>query len=98
MEHIRVATYRTKGGATVGEIADAAKSGMLDRFRLEPGFHRYEVADLGEGQLISISLWESRDAAERGVAAASEWVAENLASKIDLVSNQVGEVAFTGTN
>jgi heme-degrading monooxygenase HmoA len=95
MEHIRVATYRLKGGATFTEIADAAKGGMLDTFRLEPGFRRYEVADIGDGELISVSLWESRQAAERGVALARDWVAANLADRIELVSNRVGDVAFT---
>lgn len=97
MEHIRVANYRLATGATFHEVADAAKSGMLDAFRLEPGFRRYEVADLGGGELISISLWESAEAAEHGVALAREWVAEHLADRINLVSNKVGEVAFTAS-
>jgi len=97
MEHIRVATYRLNDGATFQEIADAAKGGMLDTFRLEPGFRRYEVADPGEGELISISLWESREAAERGVAAAREWVAANLAGRIELESNRLADVAFTAS-
>jgi heme-degrading monooxygenase HmoA len=97
MEHVRVATYRLMGDAAFTEIADAAKGGMLDTFRMEPGFLRYEVADLGEGQLISISLWESRDAAERGTAAAREWVGQHLAGRIELVSNQIGDLAFTAT-
>ena len=95
MEHMRVATYRLNEGTTFEEIAEAARGGMLDTFRLEPGFRRYEVADIGDGELISISLWESRESAERGVALAREWVAENLAGKIDLESNRVGDVAFT---
>ena len=97
MEHIRVATYRLESGSTFQDIADAAKGGMLDAFRLEPGFRRYEVADFGDGELISISLWESREAAERGVALAREWVAENLAGRIELLSNRIGDVAFTAS-
>ena len=95
MEHMRVATYRLKGGSTFEEIAEAARGGMLDTFRLESGFRRYEVANVGDGELISISLWESRESAERGVALAREWVGENLAGKIDLESNRIGDVAFT---
>ncbi len=95
MQEIRVATYRLKSGTTFEEVADAAKGGMLDSFRLEPGFRRYEVADLGDGELISVSLWESRGAAEHGVALARAWVAENLAERIELVSNRIGDVAFT---
>jgi len=97
MEHIRVATYGLKGGATFQEVADTAKGGLLDLFRMELGFRRYEVADLGDGELISISLWESREAAERGVALAREWVGENLAREVELLSNRVGDVAFTAS-
>lgn len=97
MEHIRVATYRLKAGAKFQEIADEAKGGMLDTFRLEPGFRRYEVADIGDGELVSISLWESREAAEHGVELAKEWVSANLAGRIELVSNRVGDVAFTAS-
>ena len=97
MEHVRVATYRLEDGVTFQEIADVAKGGMLDSFRLEPGFLRYEVADIGDGKLISISLWESRGSAERGVALAREWVAENLAAQIELLSNDICDVAFTAS-
>ena len=66
-------------------------------YRLATGATFHEVADLGGGELISISLWESAEAAEHGVALAREWVAEHLAGRIDLVSNKVGEVAFTAS-
>jgi len=95
MAHIRVATYRLEGATTFPEVADAAKSGMLDTFRLEPGFRGYEVADVGNSELISISHWESQESAERGVALAKDWVAENLGGKITLESNRVGDVAFS---
>jgi heme-degrading monooxygenase HmoA len=97
MEHIRVAIYRLNDGTTFDEVAGVAKGGMLDTFRLEPGFRRYEVADIGGGELVSVSLWESRESAERGVALAREWVAANLASKITLTSNRVGDVAFSAS-
>src|SRR5438552_3094245 len=95
MAHMRVATYHLEGATTFQEVADAAKSGMLDTFRLEPGLRRYEVADIGNGELISISQWDSRESAERGVALAKDWVAENLGGKITLESNRVGDVAFS---
>ena len=95
MEHIRIATYRSKEGTTFTDIANQAKDGMLTAFRTEPGFRRYELADLGNGEAVSISLWESREAAERGTTLAKDWVGQNMASKIDLVSNRVGDLAFS---
>ncbi|MBA3764686.1 MAG: hypothetical protein H0X05_04160 [Actinobacteria bacterium] len=97
MDHMRVATYRLKGEDSFQEIADAAKGGMLDAFRLEPGFRRYELVDIGDGEAVSISLWDSTESAERGVGLAREWVGENLADRIELVSNRIGDVAFTAS-
>lgn len=93
MKHVRVATYTiTKG--TFREVADAAQSGMLRTFRDQPGFIRYGVADLGEKTCMSISLWKTHDEAEKAVPVAATWVRENLGDRIELRSNQVGDLAF----
>ena len=60
---LRVASYKiTKG--TFSEIVDAAKGGMLKTFKEQPGFIRYGLADTGEGNCLSISLWETHAQAE----------------------------------
>jgi heme-degrading monooxygenase HmoA len=93
MQHVRVATYTVTKG-TFQEVADAAEAGMLPTFRAQPGFVSYGVADLGDEALLSISIWQTRQAAEQATSAAAEWVKENLSERIELVSSQVGDLAF----
>lgn len=98
MKHMRVATYGILKGS-FQEIADTAKAGMLPIFRQQPGFIRYGVADMGDRELLSISVWDSREHAENATPTAASWVKENLAERVELKSNSVGDLAFfTGTD
>jgi hypothetical protein len=92
-QHLRIATYEiTKG--TFQEVADTAKTGMLRKFQDQPGFIRYGVADLGDKQCMSISLWETHDQAKAASPVAETWVRENLNDRVALRSNYVGDLAF----
>lgn len=93
MQHLRLATYEIKDG-TFEEVADAARSGMLRTFQKQPGFVRYGLADVGNKTCVSISLWDSRKSADAAVPVAAAWVRENLGDKIEIRSNQIGDVAF----
>ena len=93
MQYLRVASYKiTKG--TFPEIIGTAKEGMLKTFKGQPGFIRYGIADTGENTCLSISLWETKAQAEAASLVASTWVREHLANRIELRSNQVGDLAF----
>ena len=93
MRHIRIATYEITNGS-FQDAAQSAKSGMLPKFREQPGFIRYGVADVGNNALVSVSVWESREQADAATPMAATWIAENLAGKITLTSNVVGDLAF----
>jgi hypothetical protein len=93
MEHVRVATYEIKHG-TFQEIADRARDGMLRTFRDQPGFIRYGLADLGDKTCLSLSLWETRKDADSSVPLAANWVRDNLSDRVELRTNQVGDLAF----
>jgi hypothetical protein len=93
MQHLRMATYEiTKG--TFQEVADSAKTGMLPKFKEQPGFIRYGVADLGDKKCMSISLWETREQAQAAAPLAATWVKDNVADRIELKTNTVGDLAF----
>ncbi len=93
MRHLRIATYEITNGS-FQEVADAAKSGMLPKFREQPGFIRYGVADVGKNTVLSISLWETHEQAEAAAPVAAAWVQENLGDRVALQSNYVGDLAF----
>jgi hypothetical protein len=93
MEHLRIATYAINKG-TFREVADLAQEKMLPTFKEQPGFIRYGVADIGDQRCMSISLWETHEQAEASVPISATWVKENLADRVELHSNYVGDLAF----
>jgi heme-degrading monooxygenase HmoA len=92
-EHVRVATYKITEGS-YQDIAGSAKTGMLPTFKEQPGFVRYGLADVGDGVILSLSVWESREQADAAAPVAAAWVRDNLADRIELKSNYTGDVAF----
>jgi hypothetical protein len=93
MKSLRIATYKIKTGS-FEELAELAQRGMLRRFQEQPGFVKYGLADLGEKTCLSISVWETRKEAESSVPVAASWVRENIADRIELRSNEIGDLAF----
>jgi heme-degrading monooxygenase HmoA len=93
MQHVRIATYDIKDG-TFEELARTAREGMLRKFQEQPGFIRYGLADLGDRKLVSVSLWETRKAADASVPVAERWIRENLENKVALKTTQIGDMAF----
>jgi hypothetical protein len=93
MQALRIASYKiTKG--TFPELADEAKGGMLNTFKAQPGFIRYGLADTGHSTCLSISLWETHAQAEAATPVASTWVRDHVADRVELRSNEIGDLAF----
>lgn len=90
--HARLATYRFSGDPH--ELAARAEQGILPIFQAQPGFRAYSVAT-GDGEILSMSVWESRADAEAGNTAAAQWVAENMGSEIELTGVRYAEVLFS---
>ena len=67
---------------------------MLNLFRAQPGFQTYGLAETQEGKVVSMSLWDSGEQAERANELAASWVKENIADRIRLESAQVGDFMF----
>ncbi len=93
MQHIRVATYKMTRG-TPEEVAALAASGMLEKFREHAGFIGYSLAKTDDAHIMSISVWKSHRDAEEAVALAADWVSENIADRISLEWNGVGDALF----
>jgi heme-degrading monooxygenase HmoA len=95
-EHVRIATYTIKKG-TPEELAEIARTGMLPIFKAQPGFVRYGVALLDDGNVASVSVWETHAEAESANAAAADFVAKNMADLIQLDTTPVGDYFFDET-
>jgi heme-degrading monooxygenase HmoA len=103
----RIATYRFRVDAN--DLAKKAEGGLLPIFKKQPGFRDYSLfADRSEvqrgprgmgaphvRQIIAITLWDSLDDAKAGVAAAREWVDENMSDELDWTDTEFVDVLLS---
>jgi hypothetical protein len=90
----RMATYSFSGDAHA--LARRAEEGILPILKSQPGFRAYSVA-IGDGEVLSLSVWDTRADAEAGSEVVASWVAENMAGDIDLIDVRYAEVMFSTT-
>ncbi len=93
MRYIRLSTYDMTTGS-FDELTGIAEKGILPTFAKEPGFVNYGLVDAGDHRVVSISIWETREAAQKSVGMASTWVKENIADRVRLVTTTVGDLAL----
>ena len=97
MQYTRLATYDIVKG-TFPELTNIAEKGLLPMFTREPGFVNYGLVDAGSNKVVSISIWETREEAQKSATMAATWVKENLSDRVNLVTSYVGDLAlFHGT-
>lgn len=93
MRYTRISTYdMTKG--TFDELTGIAEEGLLPMFAKEPGFVNFGLADIGDHKVVSISIWETREAAQNSALVAATWVKENISDRVRLVTGSVGNLAL----
>ena len=92
--YARMATYGYSGDAN--DLARRAEAGILPIFQAQPGFKAYSVA-AGDGEILSMSVWDSRADAEAGNDMAAAWVAENMAGELAAGDVRFAEILFSTT-
>ena len=93
MRYTRLSTYDiTKG--TFSELSGIVEKGMLPLFVKEPGFVDYGLVDAGNSKVVAISIWETRDEAQKSAGMAATWVKENLADRVHLVTTTIGNLSL----
>ena len=97
--HAELEQPRHDGGGdivkgTFPELTNTAEKGLLPMFTREPGFVNYGLVDAGNNKLVSISIWETREAAQKSATMAANWVKENVSDRINLVTSYVGDLAL----
>ena len=63
-QYARIAHVAVKFG-TPDEVIRRAETGLLPIYRTQPGFGAYALVKTGETSLLSFSVWQSRDQAEK---------------------------------
>lgn len=90
----RLATYKFSGDAQ--DLGRRAEAGLVPLLQASPGFAGYTVS-YGDGEILSMSAWESRAEAEAGSAAVAAWVGENMAGELELAGIRYADVLFSTT-
>ena len=73
--------YNTQENSTQ-KIEQRVREGFVPIISRLPGFVSYDVVRSTDGTLLSVSVFESQQAADDSSRLASDWVHENLASLI----------------
>jgi heme-degrading monooxygenase HmoA len=89
--HVRMGIYSITQG-TYDELLDRAREGMAPILRESPGFVFYSFSDVGDGRLVSVSTWETREQAEAASSKTAQWVSENVADSVSLQEELIGEM------
>jgi hypothetical protein len=89
MPYGRCAIYSFEGDDQ--EVIEKSRAGILPIFKQQPGFIAYGVM-VQNGQIISMSAWNTVSDAKAADEAAKQWVSENLNAKV--VSSFVGDYAW----
>ncbi len=88
----RMATYRFDGDAH--DLGRRAEAGILPILQASQGFASYTVS-AGDGEILSLSAWETRADAEAADEAVAAWVSENMAGELELVGVRYAEILFS---
>jgi hypothetical protein len=73
------------------EVIEKSRAGILPIFKRQPGFVAYGVM-VQDGQIISMSAWNSEGEAKAADEAAKQWVSENMDATV--VNSFVGNYAW----
>ena len=71
--------YRVAEGASVEELMQRVHRGFVPIISRVPGFVAYHAVDLGDGAVVSVSVFDGRDAAEESTRRAADYVDRELA-------------------
>jgi hypothetical protein len=93
MRSTRITTYDMVKG-TFPELTGIAEKGILPMLVKEPGFVDYGLVDAGHNKVVSISIWETPEAAQKSVTTAANWIQENVSDRVRLVTTYVGDLAL----
>jgi len=93
MRYTRISTYEMTNG-TFDELTGVVGKGILPTFANLPGFENFGLVDIGDHKVASISIWETREAADKSALVAASWVKENISTRVRLLTEYVGSLAL----
>lgn len=93
-KYARVGIYTLSGSATMQEVVDAINQSALPMYKQQPGFVSYTVVSSGN-TIISTSVWETSEAAQKASEMMSNWAKETLPTQVSQENDFNGEVVVS---
>jgi hypothetical protein len=72
--------YRLAEGVAVAELMQRVQQGFVPIVSRMPGFMAFQAIDLGDGAIVSISVFDGRDNAEASGQRAADHIRDELAA------------------
>jgi hypothetical protein len=88
-DYLVIRRYRLKPGASFDELVRRVESGFVPLIEAVPGFVEYMLVDVGEGDLLTVSVFADQAGAEASTAAAADWAPNNVAELSELPAYEV---------
>jgi hypothetical protein len=80
---IVIRRYQLKAGNSMDALVELVNDGFVPIIRKIAGFKEYLLVDAGEGEHLSVSLFDDQSGAEASTRDAAEWAAANVAQLIE---------------
>jgi len=93
MRYTRISTYDIVKG-DFNELTAIVEKGILPTFEGAPGFVNYGLVDTGNHKVTVLSIWETREEAQKSAGMAATWIKENIADRVRLVTTSIGDLAL----
>lgn len=95
MANLHVTSFKIASG-TLEELLELLKhpGGFLDTLRAANGFRQYSLADVGGGEVTTISVWDSAQDAEAASGVVGAWMQKNLSGRVEMTYMAIGDVAL----
>ena len=90
--YARIGVYTLVGD--LEEVVSKIKEDALPMYQQQPGFVSYSVVKSGS-TLISTSVWETEEAAQKASEMMSNWAKETLPTQVSQVSDYNGEIVVS---
>jgi hypothetical protein len=72
--------YRLADGVAVADLMQRVQQGFVPIINRMPGFMAFQAIDLGDGAIVSISVFDGRDNAEASSRRAADHIQNELAA------------------
>jgi hypothetical protein len=93
MRYTRISTYDVIKG-DFAELTGLVEKGVLPMFANEPGFVDYGLVDGGNHKVVALSIWETREQAQKSASVAATWIKDNIGDRTRLLTTTIGELAL----